>query len=161
MLQCAFGGITPQVIYDAITNIVDDKEYVTLKINKTYSSISMFNDIVFRIRINNRTQCLDTDDSIAVEYASDISGASTTKNTVHIPLVMDEESISKVKAMVKDIYEQRRSQVSGDTFGCCNDHVRCSDAGYCLHQKDREYWGCYYRKHLEAGNIFYGSNKNI
>lgn len=140
---------------------MDDKEYVTLNINKTCSSISMLDGVVFRIRINSRTQCLDTDNSIAVEYVPDISGASQTKNTAHIPIVVEEESISTIRAMVRDIYEQRRSQVSGDTFGCCNDHVRCSDAGYCLHLKDREYWGCYYRKNLEAGRIFYGKNKNI
>lgn len=161
MSQYAFGGETPQEIYEAITRIVDDKEYVTLNINKTCSSISMFDGVVFRIRINSRTQCLDTDNSIAVEYVPDISGASLTKSTAHIPIVVEEESISTIKAMVRDIYEQRRSQVSGDTFGCCNDHVRCSDAGYCLHLKDREYWGCYYRKNLEAGRIFYGKNKNI
>lgn len=161
MLQYAFGGGTPQEIYEAISDIADDREFVTLNINKTCSSISMFDKVVFSIRINSRTQCLDTDNSIAVEYVPDIFGATQTKGTAHIPLLVDEESIPKVNAMVRDIYEQRRSQVIGDAFGCCNDHVRCSDAGYCLHLKDRKYWGCYYRKNLEAGRIFYGKNKNI
>lgn len=48
-----------------------------------------------------------------------------------------------------------------ETFGCCNDFIRCSDAGHCLHLQDRFYNGCGYRENLEAGRIFYGSNANI
>ena len=48
-----------------------------------------------------------------------------------------------------------------DTFGCCNDFERCSDAKECIHKKDRFYNGCMYRTNLEAGRIFYGKNKNV
>lgn len=48
-----------------------------------------------------------------------------------------------------------------ETFACCNSFVQCSDARECLHAKDRNYNGCYYRKNLEAGRIFYGKNRNI
>ena len=47
------------------------------------------------------------------------------------------------------------------TFACCNSFVQCSDAKRCLHEDDRDYNGCHYRKNLEAGRIFYGKNKNI
>lgn len=47
-----------------------------------------------------------------------------------------------------------------DTFGCCNDFNRCSDAKECIHKDDRFYNGCMYRTNLEAGRIFYGKNKN-
>ena len=48
-----------------------------------------------------------------------------------------------------------------ETFACCNSFLQCSDAKECLHAKDRNYNGCYYRKNLEAGRIFYGKNRNI
>lgn len=48
-----------------------------------------------------------------------------------------------------------------DTFACCNDFERCSDALKCLKPEDRKYNGCLYRKNLEAGRVFYGKNKNI
>lgn len=48
-----------------------------------------------------------------------------------------------------------------DTFACCNDFERCSDALKCIHPENRFYNGCLYRKNLEAGKIFYGKNKNI
>lgn len=47
-----------------------------------------------------------------------------------------------------------------ETFACCNDFERCSDARKCLKTEDRMYNGCLYRKNLEAGRIFYGKNKN-
>ena len=42
-----------------------------------------------------------------------------------------------------------------DVFACCNDFKRCSAAGSCLHQDNRFYNGCYYRKNLESGLNFY------
>lgn len=48
-----------------------------------------------------------------------------------------------------------------DVFGCCNDHIKCSDAGKCLHYDDRFYNGCQYRCNLESGRIFYGCKRNV
>ncbi len=48
-----------------------------------------------------------------------------------------------------------------ETFACCNDYERCSDARKCLKTEDRMYNGCLYRTNLEAGRIFYGKNKAI
>lgn len=48
-----------------------------------------------------------------------------------------------------------------DTFGCCNDFIRCSDKEECIHQNDRFYNGCMYRTNLEHGCIFYGAKRNI
>lgn len=53
-----------------------------------------------------------------------------------------------------------RSLIS-ETFGCCNDFLRCSEAGSCIHQDDRIYNGCTYRTNLEQGRIFYGPKRNI
>ena len=32
---------------------------------------------------------------------------------------------------------------------------------HCLHQDDKFYLGCIYRKNLEAGRVFYGKNRNV
>lgn len=45
-----------------------------------------------------------------------------------------------------------------ELFGCCNSYVECSNAGHCIRQ---DYTGCYYRKNLEAGRIFYGKNAGV
>ncbi len=48
-----------------------------------------------------------------------------------------------------------------ETFGCCNDFMRCSEKECCIHQDDRFFNGCEYRTNLEQGKIFYGSKRNI
>lgn len=45
-------------------------------------------------------------------------------------------------------------------FGCCSRFIECSDNRACVHADDPYYLRCYYRKHLEAGRIFYGINCN-
>lgn len=47
-----------------------------------------------------------------------------------------------------------RSLVS-DKFACCNSFKECSKAGGCIKKNDRFYNGCYYRKNLDAGKVFY------
>ena len=58
-------------------------------------------------------------------------------------------------------YDHCKSIEVVESFGCCNDFLRCSDNRSCIHKDDPFYRGCYYRKNLEAGRIFYGKNRNI
>ena len=50
--------------------------------------------------------------------------------------------------------------LSSDSFACCNDFRRCSEAGECLHPLDRFYNGCEYRVSLEKGKVFFGGKRN-
>jgi len=47
-----------------------------------------------------------------------------------------------------------------DTFGCCSLYNECSDAKRCLHENKLYAKGCYYRKNLDSGQVFYGKNQN-
>jgi hypothetical protein len=49
-----------------------------------------------------------------------------------------------------------------DAMGCCSSCIKCSDAKECVHKDDIPslYKSCTYRRHLEAGRIFYGANRN-
>jgi hypothetical protein len=48
-----------------------------------------------------------------------------------------------------------------DTFGCCSQYNECSDANRCLHENKLYAKGCYYRKNLESGQVFYGESQQI
>lgn len=78
-----------------------------------------------------------------------------------IPLVTDESSATIVHEMLRNLLQECFKRQSVESFGCCNDHVRCSDAKCCLHADDKFYLGCIYRKNLEEGHIFYGKNRNV
>jgi len=50
---------------------------------------------------------------------------------------------------------------SAPSFGCCSYFEKCSDARKCVHKNRLYATACAYRRHLEAGEIFYGKNKTI
>ena len=75
-------------------------------------------------------------------------------------IVTDTEMNAFVDALKKRKRILFRNLIS-ETFGCCNDFMRCSEAEACIHQDDRFYNGCTYRTNLEQGRIFYGSKRNI
>jgi len=157
--------INPEKIYQAICAIVENDQDVTLNIGKTTTSILFFGEKVFGIRINSKTQCLDTTEECVVPYASRIAGAKviqTEKQTsVQIPLLTEEASVPVVHEMLNALFQECFNRQNVEMFGCCNDHVRCSDVGHCLHEDDKFYLGCIYRKNLEEGRIFYGKNRNV
>lgn len=159
--SCAFGGYDPETIYRSILDMTgEDEESVVLKLNKTGSSIFMYGSLAFSIRINSRTQCLDTKIGAAREYVDKIDGASYSSDTAHFPIATAPEVCTIVSDMVNAVCDELREAVKGVVFGCCNDFILCSDARQCLKAKDPDYNGCQYRKNLEAGRIFYGKNRN-
>lgn len=158
----AFGGYDPETIYRSILDMTgEDKENIVLKLNKTVTSIFMFGSQAFTIRINSRTQCMDTKIDAAREYVDRIDGASYSNDTAHFPIATAPEACAAVADMVNAVCDELREAVKGVVFGCCNDFILCSDARQCLKSKDPDYNGCQYRKNLEAGRIFYGKNRNV
>ena len=160
--SCAFNGYDPEIIYKSILDMTgEDETNVVLKLNKTGASIFMYGSLAFSIRINSRTQCLDTKVNAARDYVDKIDGASYSNDTAHFPIATAPEACAIVTDMVNAVCKDRREAQTGVAFGCCNDFILCSDAGHCLKAKDPDYNGCQYRKNLEAGRIFYGINRNV
>lgn len=160
-----FGDLDPETIFRTICSIVDNDQDVALNVAKTTTSISFYGEKIFNIRINSKTQCLDTEEKFIFPYVSQIVGAKLNdggkRAYVQIPLMTDETSVAVVHEMLRELMQECFNRQSVEAFGCCNDHVRCSDAGHCLHADDKFYLGCIYRKKLEAGCIFYGKNRNM
>ena len=46
-------------------------------------------------------------------------------------------------------------------FSCCSRYMECSNAKICIHPDKTAALGCYYRKVLHSGRVFYGENRNI
>lgn len=71
------------------------------------------------------------------------------------------ENAVQFKKELSALYMIALSEMGGEAFGCCSRYEQCSDAGKCIHPDLMMAWACSYRKHLTAGRIFYGKNKNI
>lgn len=160
-----FGDMNPDAIFQRICSIVENDQDVTINIAKTTTSISFYGEKIFNIRINSKTQCLDTEEEFIFPYVSRIAGAKLNdggkRAYAQIPLMTDEASVAVVHEMLRELLQECFNRQNVEAFGCCNDHVRCSDAGHCLHEDDKFYLGCIYRKNLEEGRIFYGKNRNV
>lgn len=46
-------------------------------------------------------------------------------------------------------------------FSCCGRYMECSDAKICTNPDKEAAVGCYYRRVLHSGRVFYGANRNI
>lgn len=70
---------------------------------------------------------------------------------------------TQLQLLIQELRARKDAQFRslGEPFACCNDFERCSDARQCLHKETAFHNGCHYRRNLEQGCIFYGSNKTI
>lgn len=106
--------------------------------------------------IINAIQFRDIDlpkNSIVKELKSD-------KTNVHLLVPKDYEIYCEyVKKNTEYALSKYVSKAA--SFGCCSSFEACSDSLKCLHPNKLYSTACTYRHHLEAGEIFYGKNKNI
>ena len=157
-----WGGYDYPTIYNSIVSMIGEgNSNIKLKILKTGASIFMFGSLAFTIRINSRSQCLDSKLDVASEYVKRIEGATYSSKASHFPIAALMDNYDAIREMLVAVYNDRKDAEIVESFGCCNDFVRCSDARQCLKANDPDYRGCQYRKNLEAGRIFYGKNRNI
>lgn len=98
--------------------------------------------------------------SIRQEFGNE-DGEQSNKDTGKFVAIPYDADILYYMELLKKAKRTIFRNTITDTFACCNDFERCSDAGKCLRTEDRFYNGCMYRKNLEAGRIFYGKNKNV
>lgn len=81
-------------------------------------------------------------------------------NNIHVIIRKNDDALSEfVKCHIEYRIEHYSSKAS--TFGCCSKFIQCSDARKCLHENRLYSKACSYRIHLDAGEIFYGKNRNI
>ncbi|MDD4565470.1 MAG: hypothetical protein PHE79_08390 [Eubacteriales bacterium] len=76
--------------------------------------------------------------------------------------VIFEESMESLYRYIKaNVIYSIENYVSNSSFGCCSKFKKCSDEKKCLHENKLYSTGCYYRRNLEVGKIFYGQNRNV
>lgn len=155
-----FSGYGLREINSDFNRMLDDSENVAVKSTKNGISVYFYGKLAFSIRINSRSQVIETDDEAARPYLSQICSAYTSGEKIRFPLCASAEETDLMIQMISDVYANSRDSVICHRFLCCNDFVRCSDALQCLRLGDPDYVGCYYRKNLELGRIFYGKNRN-
>lgn len=83
------------------------------------------------------------------------------KNNFYPLPQLNQQQMSRLVQLLIEEKEAAFRDSATESFACCNDFIRCSDAKACIHPKDRFYINCAYRQNLEQGRIFYGKNANF
>lgn len=161
--SCAFGGYDYNSILESIRRMVgDDGSTVTLTVNKDFATVYMFKKKAFSIRLDVREPYIESDKSICFDFVPRINKARQLKNTARFTVASSPDDVPAIEEMILAMYNYFADrQTNYSMMACCNDFVRCSDALECLHKYDEEYAGCWYRKNLEKGRVFYGKNRNV
>ena len=161
--SCAFGGYDYNLILESIRRMVgDDGSTVTLTVNKDFATVYMFKKKAFSVRLDVREPYIESDKSVCFDFVPRISRARQLKNTARFTVASSPDDVPAIEEMILAMYNYFADrQTSYSMMACCNDFVRCSDALECLHKYDEEYAGCWYRKNLEKGRVFYGKNRNV
>ena len=70
------------------------------------------------------------------------------------------ESINDTEIVRQIVEDVKRTVTNAPTdFSCCSRYAECSDAGCCTHPDKEFSFGCYYRKNLKKGRVFYGKRR--
>lgn len=160
---CVFSSYSYESIYeDTLKMLNADTNTVTLKINKSFATVFMFKRAAFSVRIDDKHLYLESSLEPAFDHLSNMPGTVRLKNTARFPLCLSDAYSKAMSDLLMSLYEYCAGQMNDySMMACCNDFINCSDQMQCIHKYDPDYAGCWYRKNLENGRIFYGKNKNM
>ncbi|MBS3885580.1 MAG: hypothetical protein KGZ56_00825 [Dethiobacter sp.] len=147
----------------AIKNIISDQNKeaskISHKITKAYLSISFFDMKCMRIHWGSKAKFLSIPSYLKDTIKPlNFEGFSTQKNGwIRLP-IQDIDDVSFLGVLINAVYNYCYEKAAGELIGCCHSYVACSDAKSCIQEDKPWAKGCYYRKNLINGKIFYGKN---
>ena len=176
MVQLSLGIVErseSETMYEAFVKEINNPEYsrfLSVELKKDgLISISAKTFLAARVKLTKKVMYLTVREkylSYFEEYVSshkvEVSYVKETGNEswIRIPV----SSLSDVLEMAEPIcavYMIVVADFCGERFGCCSRYEQCSDERKCIHPDFLFSRACAYRENLEAGNIFYGKNRNI
>ena len=165
-----------EIIRDALVKEINNLEFtknLVVEANKDETlSIRAKTFLCAKIKLTRkvryivvRTKNIDCFNDFITTHEAQVSAAEDqlaeeTKEWSRIPIT----SIDDVLALTKPlsiVFILVLSELGGERFGCCARYVQCSDEKKCVNPDFLLSLACAYKRHLEAGRIFYGKNKNI
>lgn len=122
-------------------------------------SYSFYGHLAFRLTFTQRG--LPRLQLPAMLYASIAGTQEIEKDKFYTVKELSPEQMELLCQQLLELKRKTFRETIMETFACCNDFNRCSDAKQCLHPDDRFFNGCYYRQALENGQVFFGRNRNV
>ncbi|MEG1564964.1 MAG: hypothetical protein RR365_14765 [Bacteroides sp.] len=124
-------------------------------------SVKLYSNVICRYKLSGKLRYIE----IPIESREYVSMGvkpsviKSDKDFIRLPLTTTEDAerythtlccvlICLIQSIPKD-------------FSCCSRYEQCSNAKKCIHPDRELAKGCYYKKVLKNGSIFYGDNKTI
>lgn len=118
--------------------------------SSTKHSIVFLDNLIVRVYIGKKKKYLEL---------PDIKKPNERKKLVKIDFA-DLREILDYYDRIADVCQYRLDGALKE-FSCCSQYMACSDAKICTKADKLEALGCYYRRVLHSGRIFYGINRNV
>lgn len=85
-------------------------------------------------------------------YSVEIKDSKSDKAFIYVFFNLDDDIFSYISDVLRYNIEH---YAAGSSFSCCGKYSACSRELKCVHSNTLYAKGCYYRKNLESGNVFY------
>ncbi len=150
-------------IFEIIKNIFIsaniDIEPLGMKENKTNFTICYFNSVLCLIKISKKAKFLSFDikHRKLFDESFNITQLASDFNRFRVNIV----DVEDVERMSSQLIEILSTLTVPATFDICSRYMECSEQGKCVHPDKWHSRECSYKRKLESGIIFYGSNRNI
>lgn len=122
----------------------------------SYSAVYLENrtNTLFRIRVGGNRPYISIPQRYAKFIPSHTKTWTTASESGYIRIPLDDALAEANRGMYEQLTDAAIMAYTSD-IACCASYKECSDARRCLRAEDPAYLGCYYRKNLKAGTIFY------
>ena len=147
-----------QEIERVLSEADKDISCINLKKNANDYSILFFKTLVLKFVDGKKKYLLikkGYEEFIPGIYKYEEVKAVTGFVRVEYDLIIDFEKLTQ---LLKNLYEDSKP---AQTFGCCHNFIKCSDALICVHPDPIIAVECMYKTNLEKGKVFYGKNRNV
>lgn len=125
-------------------------------------SISVAGTKVFEVYEDNALKCkLNVIAKFSLWEFTNKKPTTEINNLSMVKIINVDGLLNKLNEIAYEVFLFCLNFIQAESFGCCHLFTECSDAMKCITQYRDLYLGCYYRRNLESGKIFYGKNKNI
>jgi len=147
-------------IIDIIKAERDQNAEVSISSLQSYHSISLFKLPIFRIKCGKSKKYISVNPLFkdTLNNFKNIEREVVKSDPWLRVIIYSQDDINKLSDLFLTIYDEAYSLVNAEKFSCCSRYELCSDAKQCIHPDKSFAMGCFYRRNLLDGKIFYGKN---
>ena len=139
-----------------------DPEKIQLNLRKpekaaAYHAIELFGQSCLNFK-GTKTLYVEVSPKIDALFAAEHIVLDNSRANAWARIPAQELSFADHPQLVIEIYEK---YLMTNGFDCCSRYLECSEAERCTHPDIMVAGQCTYRQRLRAGQIFYGSKRNV